>query len=283
MCNISILRQSLFLTETSASDVLDLIKHTALKVISTILLVFWAAWCALVFVVLCAILFPVLLLAVLSGSDRIIRAAHFVPTRLARVAIFLFGIGLEIRGREYIDPHGQYVYISNHRSLLDAVIAGAVIPNYVKFLGKAEMLQWPVLGYLLAKFYVPVQRQDSADRARSMQIMEEKIKTGCSFFICPESTCNTTTAFLTRFYNGAFRLSADTGVSLVPLTFVGSGDRWPRKGRQMIHPGKLIVYFHPAIPASEFQEDKLAAGREKVENIIRADLLRHYPSGSYAP
>lgn len=253
-----------------------------MRIITTILLLFWAAWCGLVFVMLCAILLPVLVLAVLSGNERIIRAAHFAPTRLARVALFLFGISVEIRGREYIDAKGQYIYVSNHRSLLDAVIAGAVIPNYVKFLGKAEMLKWPVLGFLLDKFYVPVQRQDSADRARSMQIMEEKIRTGCSFFICPESTCNTTTDLLTRFYNGAFRLSADTGVPLVPLTFVGSGDRWPRKGRQLICPGKLIVYWHPAISASEFQGEKLAEGREKVENIIRADLLRHYPSGSYA-
>lgn len=253
-----------------------------MRAITTLLLCFWAVWCAIVFGVLIAVLFPILILAVLSGSERIIRAAHFVPTRLARVALFLWGIRVEIRGREYIDAKGQYVYISNHRSLMDAVIAGAVIPNYVKFLGKAEMLQWPVLGYLLDKFYVAVQRQDSADRAKSMQIMEEKIKTGCSFFICPESTCNTTTAFLTRFYNGAFRLSADTGVPLVPLTFVGSGERWPRRGRQLIHPGRLIVYYHPSIPASEFQGDRLVAGREKVENIIRADLLRHYPSGSYA-
>jgi 1-acyl-sn-glycerol-3-phosphate acyltransferase len=234
-----------------------------------------------VFVILCAILFPVLLLAVLSGNARIIRAAHFVPTRLARAAIFLFGIRLEIHGREYIDPHGQYVYISNHRSLLDAVIAGAVIPNYVKFLGKAEMLKWPVLGYLLDKFYVPVQRHDSADRAKSMQIMEEKIRTGCSFFICPESTCNTTSAFLTRFYNGAFRLSADTGVPLVPLTFIGSGERWPRRGQKLIHPGRLIVYWHPPVPASDFQGDRLTAGRENVEALIRADLLKHYPTGSY--
>jgi 1-acyl-sn-glycerol-3-phosphate acyltransferase len=252
-----------------------------MQVITTIFLSLWAVWCFIVFVLLCLILFPILFLAVLSGSERLIHAAHFAPTRLARVALFLFGIRLEIRGREFIDPYGQYVYVSNHRSLLDAVIAGAVIPNYVKFLGKAEMLRWPVLGYLLDKFYVPVQRQDQADRARSMAIMEEKIKTGCSFFICPESTCNTIDQLLTRFYNGAFRLSADTGVPLVPLTFVGSGDRWPRRGRQLIHPGRVIVYWHPAISAGEFQGDELVTGREKVEAIIRANLIRHYPSGHY--
>lgn len=252
-----------------------------MRILTKGFLLLWAVWCGLVFVLLCLILFPVLFLAVLSGSDRLIRAAHFVPPVLARLALVLFGIRLEVRGREYIDPQGQYVYISNHRSLLDAVIAGAVIPNYLKFLGKAEMLKWPVLGYLVDKFYVPVQRDNPADRAKSMTIMEEKIKTGCSFFICPESTCNTTTELLTRFYNGAFRLSADTGVPLVPLTFVGSGERWPRKGDQLIHPGRLIVYWHSPIAAAEFQGDKLATGREKAEAMIRADLLRHYPSGRY--
>ena len=251
-----------------------------MKFLSTVLLTIWAVWCFFIFAVLCLILFPILFLAVISGSERIIRFAHFAPTRFARVALFLWGVRLEIRGREFIDPNGQYIYVSNHRSLLDAVIAGAVIPNFVKFLGKAEMLRWPVLGYLLSKFYVPVQRHDVADRARSMQIMENKMRTGCSFFICPESTCNTTTDFLTRFYNGAFRLSADTGVSLVPLTFVGSGDRWPR-GQLFIHPGRLIVYCHAPIRASEFHGEKLIYGREKVESMIRNDLMIHYPSGNY--
>jgi 1-acyl-sn-glycerol-3-phosphate acyltransferase len=243
-----------------------------------IFLCIWAIWCTLVFVILLLFLFPVLVLAVLSGSGRMIRAAHFVPTRLARLALFLWGIRLEIRGRSLIDAQGQYIYVSNHRSLLDAVIGGAVIPGYVKFLGKAEMLRWPVLGYLLSRFYVPVQRHDPADRARSMQAMEDKVREGCSFFICPESTCNTTSELLTRFYNGAFRLSADTGVPLLPLTIVGNGEAWPRGG--LIHPGtRLIVYWHLPVPAASFQGDRLTEGREQVEAIIMADLLRHYPQG----
>ncbi|MCW3124665.1 MAG: phospholipid/glycerol acyltransferase, partial [Bacteroidetes bacterium] len=130
-----------------------------MHIIRKILLSLWTVWCALVFVVACLVLLPILVIAVLSRSRRLIYAAHFAPTRLARIGLFLFGVQLEIRGREYMDPDGQYIFISNHRSLLDAMIAGAVIPNYVKFLGKKEMLKWPVLGYLLDKFYVPVERQ----------------------------------------------------------------------------------------------------------------------------
>jgi 1-acyl-sn-glycerol-3-phosphate acyltransferase len=251
-----------------------------MKTIYKILLIPWAAWCILVFIILCLILLPVLVIAVLSRSERLIYAAHFAPTRLARICLFLFGIRLEIRGREHIDPKGPYIFTSNHRSLLDAVVAGASIPNYVKFLGKKEMLKWPVLGYLLDKFYVPVERNNKEDRTQSMRLVEEKLKSGASFFICPEGTCNRTDEFFTHFYNGAFRMSADTGIPLMPLTFIGSGDRWPRS-EPRIYPGRLIVYYHVPIPASAFQGDNLESGKQQVIELMRQDLLKHYPSGKY--
>jgi 1-acyl-sn-glycerol-3-phosphate acyltransferase len=228
-----------------------------MKTIYKILLIPWAAWCILVFIILCLILLPVLVIAVLSRSERLIYAAHFAPTRLARICLFLFGIRLEIRGREHIDPKGQYIFTSNHRSLLDAV-----------------------LGYLLDKFYVPVERNNKEDRTQSMRLVEEKLKSGASFFICPEGTCNRTDEFFTHFYNGAFRMSADTGIPLMPLTFIGSGDRWPRS-EPRIYPGRLIVYYHVPIPASAFQGDNLESGKQQVIELMRQDLLKHYPSGKY--
>ena len=212
-----------------------------------------------------------------SRSERLIYWAHFVPTRLARVFLFLYGVRLEIRGREHMDPDGQYIFVANHRSLMDAVIAGAVIPNYVKFLGKAEMLRWPVLGYLLNHFYVAVERHSKEDRVQSMKLMEEKLKSGASFFICPEGSCNTTTDFFTHFYHGAFRMSAATGIPIMPLTFVGSGERWPRHD-SFIYPGPLIVYYHAPVPASHFQ---IPEGKQEVIEIMRQDLRRHYPEGKY--
>lgn len=241
----------------------------------------WSVWCIAVFITLCLLLFPLLVIAVLSRSRRLIFLAHFIPTRMARVCLFLFGIRLEIRNREYIDPRGQYIFVSNHRSLIDAVVAGAVIPNYVKFLGKAEMLKWPVLGYLLDKFYVPVERESKEDRSKSIKAVEDKLRTGASFFICPEGTCNRSDQFFAHFFNGAFRISADTGIPVLPLTFVGSGERWPR-GESYIHPGRLIVYYHAPVTASSFQEGRMDAGKEAIIDTMRKDLLLHYPSGDYA-
>lgn len=257
-----------------------LVLHSAMNLFRKILLRLWSVWCIAVFTGLCLLLFPFLVIAVLSRSRRLIFLAHFIPTRMARVCLFLFGIRLEIKNQRYIDPQGQYIFVSNHRSLIDAVVAGAVIPNYVKFLGKAEMLKWPVLGYLLDKFYVPVERESKEDRTKSVKVVEEKLKTGASFFICPEGTCNRSDEFFTHFYNGAFRISADTGIPILPLTFVGSGERWPR-GESYIHPGRLLVYYHPPVLASDFQDGRLEEGKQKVIEIMRRDLSRHYPAGDY--
>ena len=251
-----------------------------IRIVKSILLHIWAMWCIIVMTVLCSILFPLIYMAVMSGRDSVIRAAHRLPLLAARMGLRLMGVRLDVRHGEIPDPAGQYVYISNHRSLLDPLIAGAVIPNYLKFLGKTEMLRWPVLGYLLGKFYVPVQRNEEADRKKSMDAMVEKMRTGCSFFICPEGTCNRGPELLTHFHSGAFRLAAETGVPLVPLTFVGAGERMPRDS-YLLYPGTVTVYCHPAIAASEFQETKLTEGKERVINMIKADLLAHYPSGKY--
>jgi 1-acyl-sn-glycerol-3-phosphate acyltransferase len=234
----------------------------------------------LVVVTLGALMSPLLILAVLVNNAALLRLAHYVPTRLARVGLLLMGIKLHIINPELIDADGQYIYISNHRSYLDAIIAGAAIPNYLKFLGKAEMLSWPGVGYLLGKYYVPVWRKDKDHRAWSMHEMEEKVKTGCSFFICPEGTCNVGTDFFTRFYDGAFRLSVETGIPLVPLTIIGSGELMPRN-KMLIHPGTITLYWHPSITASSFEGDKMEAGKAAVIEQMRIHLLAHYPSGRY--
>ena len=172
------------------------------------------------------------------------------------------------------------IYVSNHMSYLDAFIAGATIPNFLKYLGKAEILAWPGLGYLLKKFYVPVWRDDPEHRHRSMEQMNEKLKTGASFFICPEGTCNTTPELLKYFHKGAFRLAIHNQIPVVPLTFVGAADLFPRNGF-MLRPGTITVYWSQPISIQGLTDADAAMLREQCMHIIRGNLLKHYPAGQY--
>ncbi|MCS6933991.1 MAG: 1-acyl-sn-glycerol-3-phosphate acyltransferase [Chitinophagales bacterium] len=240
----------------------------------------WTLWCGLVFALVLAVAFPIMVIIVLSKNERWLYWAHFVPHYLSRFVLWMWGIRLVEHHREYAEPKRQMIFISNHTSYLDAIVASAVIPNFSKFLGKAEILKWPVLGYILKHLYVAVQRDDEEDRQRSMHEMREKLKTGASFFICPEGTCNTTREFLTYFHPGAFRLAIEHGLPLVPLTFVNTGKLFPRYGL-MIRPGTVHVYWHRPIETSSMTTDDLEKLKEMSQAVMREHLLKHYPSGKY--
>lgn len=253
-------------------------KKTALQ----ILLAPWTIWCFLVFILLVGSMFPILVLIVVINNPKLIRWAHYLPHYLSILLLLLWGIRLKIKNRDFIQPDTQFIYISNHRSYLDALVSSGSIPNFVKFLGKAEIRSWPVLGYLMDKFYVGVQRDDDEDRQRSMLEMQEKLKTGASFYICPEGTCNTTASLLKYFHNGAFRLAIRSQLPIVPLTFVGTGEAFPRHGL-MIMPKEVTVYWAEPISTiglTETQEN-IEALKETCKKVMLEKLQRHYPSGRY--
>lgn len=240
----------------------------------------WSAWSIFWFVIVMITILPFLMFAIFLGNQNLIIKAHFLPTYAARFLLFVWGIRVKVHNKNLIDPNGQYIYICNHRSYLDAILGGAVVPNFLKFLGKAEILHWPILGFLMKHFYVPVWRKDKAHRSWSMTEMQERIKTGCSFFICPEGTCNVGEEFFTRFYDGAFKLSIETKISIVPLTFINCGELMPRNNL-LLMPGRVEVYWHQPILSDEINYDNIEEIKERVKNIMRKDLLLHHPTGKF--
>lgn len=242
----------------------------------------WTVWCTIVFFTLVFCLFPFLVAVVIINYPPLIRWAHFVPPWCARLVLFLWGIRIKRMGNfDAINPEHQYIFVANHRSYLDALISASSTYNFVKFLGKAEILHWPVLGYLLNKFYVPVWRDDKEHRQWSMQQMQQKLETGASFYIFPEGTCNTEKTLLKHFHSGAFRLAIQNQLPIAPLTFIGTAEHFPRHGYMLI-PGTVYVYYHTPISTNGMQiETHLHPLIDEVKQIMTADLLIHYPKGSY--
>jgi 1-acyl-sn-glycerol-3-phosphate acyltransferase len=160
------------------------------------------------------------------------------------------------------------------------LVCGAIIPNFVKYLGKAEILNYPVLGFFLKHYNIPVKRDDKDNRNWSMEQMKDKLKTGCSMFICPEGICNTTKNFFKEFRDGAFRLAIDVQLPIVPLTLIHTGELMPRS-QFLLRPGKVILYYHEPLPVEGLNSGDVAALKEKVITIMHNDILEHYPKGSY--
>lgn len=239
----------------------------------------WTIWCVSLFVILAFGMFPILYFGVMFGGPKTIRFLHYLPCWCASLVLKLGCIRIEEHGKEKIDPERQMIFVGNHRSYLDALITGSVIPNYKKYIGKAEILKWPVLGFLLEKLYIPVHRDDKDHRAWSMEQLYVKAKEGASIVILPEGTCNHTAELLKHFHDGAFKLAIPTQLPIAVMTMIGPGELWPRESL-LIRPGKITIYWSDPIEMNDYTSlDQVEELKEKVKNEMLPHLRKHYPDG----
>ena len=71
------------------------------------------------------------------------------------------------------------VYIANHKSYLDVIIIASLIPHKLKYLGKAEVFNWPFFGFLAKHSgQIPVKREDKDSRQKGYELMKKAIDDG---------------------------------------------------------------------------------------------------------
>lgn len=239
----------------------------------------WTIWCAVAFGAVALVLFPFLPLALWSGSERLIRAAHRVPHYAARIIFFLWGVRVVIHGTDKLRRDQQYVFAGNHRSDLDAILASYIMPGYYKYIGKAEVLSWPVLGYLLRHFYISVDRSDPESRRQSMHDMLDQALKGASIIVFPEGWSNFSDEYLLPFKRGAFQLAIESQLPLAVFTIVGAHEVWP-KPRVRVRPGVVHVFWEAVIPTAGMTMERDDADlQDQVRDLMLRRLRTHYPDG----
>ena len=234
----------------------------------------WTLWCGLSFLVLNILFFPFMYLFLLSGNKTLYRWTHQMPTIIGRISAFLWGIRVIEYGRDHFDMKTQYIFVGNHRSFIDAIISGGFIYNYKKFIGKAEILKWPFMGFILRKLYIPVKREDKDSRKKSMEQLIEKMKEGYSMVVFSEGKSNTTDEPLLPFKDGAYSTSCETKITIVPFVMYGADDLWPRK-QLLIRPGKIYLDFLPPVLPLDSTEENIQIQKETVYNQMLETYLKH--------
>ena len=149
-------------------------------------------------------------------------AHKYISRNWAKLIFPFFGVYVRVKNREFIDPQKTYVFVANHRSQLDIPAYAIACKNTLRFLAKEELTKIPLLGYVIKKLYISVNRKDKAARLRSMENMMTSLRDGISVFICPEGTRNKTADPLLPFHDGAFRLAIEAQVPLAVMTVLNS-------------------------------------------------------------
>ena len=196
--------------------------------------------------------FPIFFIGVNIPNKKVLRSMHFLPVYVTKVILFLWRVKVDVVNPQLIDPTKQYIFIGNHTSYLDALVSALANDNLKKYIGKAEILDYPILGYLLKKIYVPVKRDDKGSRKWSMDKMETYLDSGASMVIFPEGTCNTTGLPLKEFKMGAFRLSHSLKIPLAISVYKNVKELMPRK-LLSIRPGTVTIVWTKVLDPNAFE------------------------------
>jgi 1-acyl-sn-glycerol-3-phosphate acyltransferase len=179
---------------------------------------------------------------------------------------------IKTEGREKAIHGTTYVLISNHQSILDILFINSLRYNY-KWISKIENVKVPFLGwYLKMADYITVNRGDEESKVEMLEKSLVCLKSGTSIMLFPEGTRSADREI--GFYKrGAFQLSIQAGVPILPVVIDGTGGILPKHGLIFGtgHHIKIRV-FDPVMPESfnTTNPDELAL---RLSNMMKEWLL----------
>lgn len=205
--------------------------------------------------------------AMLTGnSDPLYAVAMWI----VRAGIRISGVRVTVRGRERLDPHQTYIFMSNHTSNLDPPLLIPLLPKRTSVLVKKELFRVPALGTAMrAGKLVAVDRHNREAAIQSVRDGATAIRGGLDMTVFPEGT-RSRDGQLLPFKKGPFYLALESQCPIVPVTMIGTHEILP-KGKFFMRTGVAEIVFHEPLWPREF------ASREALMEATRAAIASALP------
>jgi 1-acyl-sn-glycerol-3-phosphate acyltransferase len=145
--------------------------------------------------------------------------------RFAMKGIWLLAGGrATVLGLENIPEDHPVLFVGNHRSIFDIILAGSLIKHPCGFVAKKELQGTPITLIMEEIHCLFLDREDPRQGLKTILTAIDYVKSGISMFIFPEGTrCKVEGTFL-PFHAGSFKIATKAKVPIVPVTIVGMGD-----------------------------------------------------------
>jgi 1-acyl-sn-glycerol-3-phosphate acyltransferase len=157
------------------------------------------------------------------------------------------------------------VIVFNHNALLDVPLSAPYVPGPNKTIAKASFAKVPLFGFFYTRGAVLVNRKDDKSRIKSFEAMKKVLYTGMHMCIYPEGTRNRTEEPMKQFYDGAFKLAAETKKEIMPCVILGTKKAMPIDKFFYLLPTRLKMDFLPPVPVNNLIAKDL---KEKVFIIM---------------
>ena len=228
------------------------------------LMLIWTA----VGIFLFPMLFLILKAATRWNAEQITRRLIWVYGR-GWLAIMLPFIRTELIGIKQDKIKPPCIYVANHLSFFD-IYCLAVLPS---FNVSIAIRNWPFKMYWYGPFmhmagYLNIEKMSWEKFSRAAARILSK---GGALLFFPEGH-RSRDGQLQRFYSGAFRLAAKTGVKIVPLCIQGTNEVLP-PGRWWLKPAKVTIKaLDPVYPKSYTEPAVHRLIRKNVKHMMIQSL-----------
>ncbi|MCP4500980.1 MAG: 1-acyl-sn-glycerol-3-phosphate acyltransferase [Deltaproteobacteria bacterium] len=193
---------------------------------------------------------------------------------IARSILLLTKSRYLVEGRAHLTVARQtqrpVLFVSNHSSLLDIIIAAWLAPLGTITVGKKEILRYPLVGWLFAlSGCLAVDRKHPRQAAQAVLDLGETVKKHpVHVFFWPEGT-RLANGRPKRFKKGFVRLALLGGFDIVPIVVEGAHLAWPNRTLQLC-PTTVRIVVHPVVRTSDWQMATLSHHVEEVFTYFRA-------------
>jgi putative phosphoserine phosphatase / 1-acylglycerol-3-phosphate O-acyltransferase len=179
---------------------------------------------------------------------------------------YVAGISLSVKGEEHLMTHRPAVFIFNHQSNADMLIAIKLIRKEARGVAKMELKKMPILGQILdAAGTIFLDRGDKEKAIEALKPAIDSLRSGLSIVIFPEGT-RSYDYTLGKFKKGAFHLAMEAGVPIVPIVLKNAHDVMPR-GKNIFNPALVEVIVHEPVMTHDWTpqnlDEKIRAIRQK--------------------
>jgi len=224
-----------------------------------------------VFTILFLIFFPLFLIPIVF--KRQFHLVGILNRWWAKLLFPLVFLPYRAECQSKLDPAKQYIFCPNHFSYLDIPAMGLNPVNAI-FVGKNDLENIPLFGYMYRKLHITVDRSKLKSRMNTILKSRKALDEGKSLIIFPEGgIISKKPPHMGSFKDGAFRLAIEKQIAIVPVTIPFNWIILPDHRLLRLHRGVVKVIFHKPIETRYYTDENIDELKKKVFEIINQELL----------
>ena len=198
---------------------------------------------------------------------------HKIANLWAKILLLICNIKVEIIGKENILRGKPQIFMANHQSDFDILIVLVHIPGQFRWLVKKELFHIPVFGAAMKSAgYIEIDRNNREKAMQSLDQAALSIREGKSIMAFPEGT-RSRLGEIKPFKQGTFYLAIKSGVPIVPISIIGSGEIMPKRSLK-IKPGKIKLVIDKPIDVKNITLEN----RQELITIVRNTIIKNCDS-----